>query len=371
MTNERFPKISNARERIISACSRIDDSHESETADLAEYFASIGALTAAALSDPGYVVQVEAGGYIRVTIDTLPPIFIPPHLAPDVADAAALRQLVALAMTISVGAGGRIHISGSALMSGTYVAIGDVDFCEYLSGEKLNQFAAEQTMRDIEPTAPCCFRVTCFDSGREAHRWTEAWTSPSPQEWDPILRLKCDYVAKLEGHGSIEVTNLSLGTPAHGESFEYQQAGIDTCAWLPETLLSFDKLVVYVRWLRGEITDLLAKDSAGATIKAAKRALSLGRILWLRDEVDALLDTLPDSVLASAAAAARNETATKVEEKATPALRSAPYDDIVAGLRRTASELEPSVAPPPNWQQNLRAAIQRISAIVVRQEMAA
>ncbi len=190
-------------------------------------------------------------------------------------------------------------------------AVADIDFCEYIEQGIDRKLLADSFIRvvSLDEAEIFCARGRVIgsqavevsypngDAARDAFRTIAVSASHG----------KFDFVAGAGPLGILEATNLTLmisrDRPNEGaatRSFPLQEAPISTSSnWVPRSLDSRAQLGIYIEWLRGEVA---TKLQHAEYVKAAKRGLSLARLLFLEKEADSIVDCLASHDLATVAA---------------------------------------------------------------------
>ena len=112
---------------------------------------------------------------------------------------------------------------------------------------------------------------------------------------------QCKFVASVPSLGVLEATNVlllldyaALESSEAGRSFAAQEVPLASDGWTPRELSSPLALGEYICWLVRTAGDLCDKSRAEprAVVKAARRALSAARLLFLRRETEQLVRLL-------------------------------------------------------------------------------
>ena len=293
---------------------------------------------------------------------------MPWNLLKDFPSDQVLQEIAALARRIRSGADTALCISGSSALGSSLHPVGDLDFCEYVNPQGLEAGDRSFARTVLQASSVADERLVCTQlkilGRRPVHR-SRPW-AVAPGEDETFLRAametwvgKCDFIGRTEAEGVLEITNLVLfleSDPEEGSghlSFPHQEAPITReGGWVPRRLTEPLTLGRYIQWLRRETSVLAAERSEASLAKAAKRALSLTRILFLDELGGRLLDLLhKQDLLLSSAIRARLELGKKIHGmKADPAVAifEAP---LLQTLRRLMDASPDAAGPDDSWHE--------------------
>jgi uncharacterized protein YsxB (DUF464 family) len=233
-------------------------------------------------ASPGYLVARVAGFELRA----------PWNVVTDFADDAVLGEFLGHAATVKLKGDSVICLSGSLLMKSVVGAISDVDLCEYVAGTDQGfPKVAAQAMSTDGP------EVICFQIGAHVAQGLSPtpksvsierpWSKESSEEFLRSVAVagtgKCDFAVISQSEGVVEMTKIVLHVDsrypdtegAWDLSFPFQEMVVNGGSWVPRRLASPQSVGRYVVWLFREVEH----HASSAPVKAAKRALSLARIL--------------------------------------------------------------------------------------------
>ena len=326
--------------------------------------------------NPGYLIRSFHGLEVRV----------PWNLLKDFPPDPVLQEIAALVSQVRSGIDTSLCISGSsALYSGIH-PVGDIDFCEYVSrrGPEAGERSFARTVRKASSLANehlVCIRLRILGGSQPSDR-SRPWTV-APGEDERFLRAatealagKCDFVGRTEAEGVLEITNLVLfleSDPEEGSgrlSFPPQEAPItEEGGWVPRRLAEPLTLGRYIQWLRQDVSAQLSPEKPEASLaKAAKRALSLTRILFLDELGDRLLEIMHEQDLVrSSAIRARLELRRKIRRmQADPAVAvfEAPLLQTLRGIidsLKDAAPACPATGPNDSWCDAVESYVKRLS----------
>ncbi len=255
----------------------------------------------AAMQDAGDSKCSRCPGYVEVEVRDLV-LFVPYNLVQAFPFARTLDELASISHSVRLTQGGSLCISGSATYLGAGLAIGDLDFCEYIERLHDDIIVTAKKIVDFERSEPYCVRIKWneYDFSApwtiEAKVFDEAQNCVANGGFDRDHAWKFDFVGRLERYGPIVITNIGLPVDyanieywAKGKSWAYQEVPV-LRAWerQPRSLVLREHLGEYALWLRQQI-DCHLPDTP---LKATKRALSLASLFGLGTAVDRLVDLL-------------------------------------------------------------------------------
>jgi hypothetical protein len=261
-------------------------------------------------SHPSYghwKVDHENPGYLSTTFDGIE-VRTPWNLVLDFPADATFQEFARLASLAKFRGDSTICIGGSILMRAAVPAIGDVDLCEYVS-EPSAPFSvvAGQAIEHGGPELICLRVKTNVADGLVPEPmavslirpWTNASSSDFLERAKGAEIGKCDFVVSSKTEGALEMTKIVLqvdrrfpDTEGPWElSFAPQEAALNGGSWVPRRLASPTAVARYVVWLFGQVQSLVST----APCKAAKRALSLARILDIRELTEAARQIVSDN----------------------------------------------------------------------------
>jgi hypothetical protein len=266
-------------------------------------FKSLAHLFAMSADLAGWQTDVSAPGFlVRDSEDVR--VYAPWNLVADFPRGDALSEFLRIAAQVRSGAG-TICLSGSSAIYSTIEHVGDIDLCEYVSNEDGRKIMPEALLRAaaLNREDLICFRLKISDgpslkaaSFTARRPWIALETLVSDVD-RPVL-AKCDFLANTFIEGAVEVTNvlILIESPSQNvPSFVLQEAPVlRTGGWVPRRLTDPGEIGRYVVFLRDSIESLAESNPC----KAAKRALSLTRMLFLSDLSDSVIDLLRDHELA-------------------------------------------------------------------------
>ncbi|MDM0110582.1 hypothetical protein QTI66_00390 [Variovorax sp. J22R133] len=282
---------------------------------------------------PGYVV-VRVGD-VRA--------FVPFFSASIFPHGQLLKELCELGDRLQVGSDSVICISGSMSQLGLGLPIGDCDFCEYLpNGDRAIAERLTSKLVNLSPHLVCTRVVLGHDA-----TWRPPWNGEG-EDLTQQLRLEiegaefrqCTFLASVPSLGVMEATNLLLlldfadreSAEAH-RSFAYQEMPLARDGWVPRQLASPLVLGEYVDWLVNTASELCgkARKEPRACVKAARRALSASRLLFLHRHSDALVRLLSDDAARLAALFDRCHLYAEISSIADEAVKSL-ADDLAISI---------------------------------------
>lgn len=253
----------------------------------------------------GVSVNHRRPGFITARIGSKT-LDIPFFLAPDFPRGKLLDDLYALAMKVRRASESTICISGSTCLAGSLNYFSDVDFCEYVASADQSLIDGLRAAINLSRGRICCYRVKL---GKDT------WERPSAVQWQELASKlssrdgsilgvnasrQCAFLAHLGDAGVFEATDiLLLIDPPHSElgegkkTFPQQEVPV-AGSWIPKDIASPLEIGRYVIWLLEEVERLITGQEIPAknVIKAAKRALSLTRILFMVEEATVLISIL-------------------------------------------------------------------------------
>ncbi len=255
-------------------------------------------------------VRRDAPGYVFLSQGKLS-FAVPFYLIDAFPTGEIISEIENLPTKIRISEGSFVCLSGSGCSLGKNIPIGDLDFCEYISGvdERLAENIWHATKIEAEDLA--CFQV--FLGGRKCWRrpWAAELKEPPEGFFKKIAKTlqnsknrKVDYVAYVENLGVLEVTNKIISVNyAYSEvgearsSFSMQEVPFVSSSWVPRNLSDPLEVGRYVTWLITEIKKYIvqSEDVPRFSVKALRRALSLARILFAKDEATDLYRLLSDA----------------------------------------------------------------------------
>jgi hypothetical protein len=251
------------------------------------------------------VAAPEHPGYLTTTCGVWQ-VFVPWPLVNFFPDNAVVEGLIAVGIGLAVPPPSTICISGSSAALGGEIAIGDLDFCQYVPLPPASIFEMAATFR-----APAINRVmltASFGTGKNA----VTARRPCWQDW-PLLesamnaatsvaeadRFMLEFLENCKSFGLLPVSIVVLASDptsrlhsAAKHSFVYQEAiAVVTGETAPSpawTLVDPSQLAGYIEFLLKQMSTYAGLKP----IKAVKRALSLVCTIRLHKFVDEVMDIL-------------------------------------------------------------------------------
>lgn len=324
---------------------------------------------------PGYLTRSVHGTEVRV----------PWNLLKDFPPDQVLQEILALARQIRSGTDTALCISGSSALYTAVHPVGDIDFCEYVSlptPESGDRSFARTVLRvsSLADEHLVCTQLKILGP-RPSHR-SRPWIL-APGEDEDFLRAamgtragKCDFVGRTEAEGVLEITNLVLLLESDAEegsgrlSFPPQEAPITgEGGWVPRQLADPLTLGRYIQWLRRDVSAQLSAEKREAGLaKAAKRALSLTRVLFLDELGDRLLDLMHEQdLIHSSALRARLELRKKLHRMRTDPAVAAFEPPLLQTLRgiinamKEAAPACPATGPDDSWYEAVESYLETFS----------
>jgi hypothetical protein len=239
-------------------------------------------------SHTGWTADRDNPGYLQATVKGVG-LRAPWHMIADLPGIDALEEAVGHAAKVRFAGDSVICLSGSMAARGGVLAASDIDLCEYISAAHDFASVSKQALATSDAVVVCVQIGAHVADGLTAGfaQIRRPWTAASSQAFlDGAAGAavgKCDFALVSRVEGTIELTKIVLHVDARYPdtegawdlSFPYQEVALDTGAWVPRRLASPRSLGKYVAWLFRQVETY----AAGAPWKAAKRALSLARIL--------------------------------------------------------------------------------------------
>jgi hypothetical protein len=260
--------------------------------------------------------------------------------------------------------------------------VGDVDFCEYVArtaneGEDRSFARTVRKAASLDDDRLLCIRLKTL-SPEKAERG-RPWGSSPGGDQGFLLKAKaatvgkCDFIGRTQVEGVLEITNLVLildpVDPEAGAaqySFPPQEVPVGEGSWVPRRLGEPLTLGRYVNWLCLEVDKQLSPDQGGSVAKAAKRALSLTRILFLNDQANQILKLLDEHALMRVSAIrARKELYAKIREATDPAVRA--FEPALAETLRKLMGNSSEPVPDPGGNEprvKLKAILAEITGLL-------
>lgn len=247
-------------------------------------------------ANPGYLVRTTGEFEVRV----------PWNLLKDFPVPAALNEFSSIAQRIRSGKDTAICLSGSSALYSSIQPVADIDFCEYVNAtaDKEDNSFARTVMKAtalVDENLVCtALKIHAPEKARALSK--RPWET-SPAEDEDFLQKareaeagKCDFIGKTGAEGIIDVSKIVLFLSDDPEgrsgmlSSPTQEALLsEQGGWVPRRLAEPLTIGRYINRLRQE-SERLSSGSPDANLaKAAKRALSLTRILFLHDMAERLL----------------------------------------------------------------------------------
>lgn len=251
-------------------------------------------------------VDDENPGYLSATIEGIE-VRTPWNLVLDFRADATFQEFARLASRVKFKGDSTICLGGSTLMRAAVPAINDVDLCEYVHEPSTSfSIVANQAIGQDSPELLCLRAKTHVMNGLPPEPIAVTLTRP----WSPVSSAdflerakgaeigKCDFIVASESEGALEMTKVVLHVDerfhdsdgAWDLSFAPQEAALNGSSWVPRRLTSPNAIARYVVWLYRQVQSL----APTAPCKAAKRALSLARILHIRELAEAARQILAD-----------------------------------------------------------------------------
>ena len=219
---------------------------------------------------------------------------------------ADLKAMCDLGARLRIGTDSVICVSGSACQLGLGLPVGDLDFCEYLPTgddnvpERLSQKLVERSKQAL------CFQLDLGEGNIWVGPWRDVGADADMPRMIASLRTvmttalfrQCKFVACVPSLGVLEATNVlvlldyaALESSEAGRSFAAQEVPLASNGWIPRDLSSPLALGEYIVWLvRTECVQCdESQAEPRAVVKAARRALSAARLLFLRRETEQLV----------------------------------------------------------------------------------
>lgn len=236
-------------------------------------------------------------------------VYVPWPLAPYFPKLEPLSSILSLAAQTSLGTGNSVCVSGSGALMGSKMAIGDLDFCQYVTQ------APSSVVVDAERfLSPSPYRILVYASYGKTTRAKAPWESfwPSLRERmlgctsiDGAERFMVEFIGKCPDFGVLPASTVILSADysdrskgAASASFVYQEAiafkssnDQDLAIW---SLADAVQIGEYLCFLHQQITELVNKKP----VKAVKRTFSLASLMRLESTADAALAILVKPELA-------------------------------------------------------------------------
>lgn len=255
----------------------------------------------------GWTADTKFKGYLIIKSSSTI-VRVPYHLADFFPNGEALEELCRIASRVQVAPDGVICISGSSTYLEALKYIADIDYCEYAPLDKNDGWCDRfvnilyESLKKQENQL-ICVKGVIFDSERK--RISTIRHNETTSGNARLSHARLDFIA-LFLEKVIEVTNLVLpidrmnskDDPTLEKSFALQEAPVNEGNWIPQQLLNPLSLGTYADFLREEVQ----KKKEEEPIKAAKRALSLARIIGFWQEGDSIINVLVQGDLIKSAA---------------------------------------------------------------------
>ena len=253
----------------------------------------------AQLNFPGYVTF--SGGSLH----------IPYNLALGLPGLALVKDLSHTAALLRVCRTGKICLSGSSAFFPDGLKIGDIDYFEYLDDENDDLFVRSPA-RSRRLAVPYQLKLWLANQRSRPDR-IPPMSAGHAYKFDRtgVEKGMVYWILDTNRTGVAEATNL-FSTPARANeiTFVFQEVQIGHAVEPGPRLFEPPYLAAYVKFLRNEIDKYLGADpSKRNVVKAAKRALALGRLL-LRDTTEIYRALISTGTANAAALKARLEIKT-------------------------------------------------------------
>lgn len=232
--------------------------------------------------NPGYIILKFKDDILR----------IPFQMASFAPDKQVLESLCNLGRRIQCAKGSTPALSGSALMHKAFLAVGDLDFCEYIPIR--DEYLSNEKLDDLIALNNDLYFINVRFGQKEFKRpWKQALKHDTVFSLIKTKSMKgfCHFVAEPSGFQAVEVTNCFLridpDRPDEGagtKSFSMQEAPIGD--WVPRALTAPIELANYVSFL----VESIKNQRQGNPVKAMKRAFSLSRVMMIDDITDGLME---------------------------------------------------------------------------------
>jgi hypothetical protein len=266
---------------------------------------------ALSLAKRNLVARDDAPGYVKLALGRRVYNF-PYYLAcvfPDIDDLGPIDQLVD---QIRLSADNSFCLSGSSTSLRRVSAISDIDFCEYFrdSAAKLVGYLKEKE----RPSANCLLAVLSIRGEDRSRPFLDYLTELAAEleveaTYRDLQRVKLDFLARLEGRGTLAATNMVLpiegdDDPRLTQSFQFQEAVIHENDTAPKRPLVLpDDLGAYLAWLKAEAQAYFEKatketgpQKARLVFKALKRMMSWLLVVEAEDDWESIVEVLDDDV---------------------------------------------------------------------------
>jgi hypothetical protein len=250
------------------------------------------------------VAATEAPGYLTAKLGGRQ-VFVPWPLVESFPDDEILSELIEIAGCVCIQPDDILCISGSATMLGHQIAIGDLDFCQYVTAAPVDIVGRATSFQ-----TPDCLRALV--EARYGDDNPVVATAPWETNWGDLEkamaeanmetaeRFMTEFLACSGRFGLIPASNVVLPSDlsdrrrgAAARSFAFQEAVVMTNntrsqSFPPWPLVDVSQLAMYLNLLRQHIEYYYDRDP----IKAVKRALSFARTVRLHDWADRALELL-------------------------------------------------------------------------------
>lgn len=291
--------VSAALARHSAENAELDEIRAELESQLHEVFRVLAKSTAA---ETGWTSDDQAPGYLIRRNNELE-IRLPFHLVRDFPQDESLDEIISFAAAVRSHNGSVVCISGSATQYGTLRSVGDVDFCEYVDVGAGNDARLSESVKhamSIARDALFCFRVV-VGRAKKRDQYVWPWTDQEEAVSEPgsISFTKCDFIADTTFEGVLALTKVVLpaGSDRRREdrdSHPLQEVPISPPGgWFPRRLHSPHEVGSYVNFLVNDIRERLEVHP----VKAAKRALSLARLLFRADDAAMITNVLKRTTL--------------------------------------------------------------------------
>jgi hypothetical protein len=298
-------------------------------------------------------------------------LFVPWTLVSLFPDDGVLRHLIEVGLSVAIPPPETICISGSSTTLGSDIAIGDIDFCQYVAVPPALILQTAASFRD-----PVANRVLVAVSYGEKEHYVRVKT-PEWQEWERLSakmsavteideadRFMAEFLERGEHFGLLPVSIVVLASDpsdrrrgAARHSYVFQEAiavngdgTVPVPAW---TLVDPAQLGDYIDFLRRQMDEY----RTAKPIKAVKRALSLVRTIRLHDLENEAIDLLESE---AAAEYVRNQ-----RQREVAGWMTALSEPAVACIN-AAGQWNPEDANQPAGKDNDAALGQRAYELIVR-----
>jgi hypothetical protein len=247
-------------------------------------------------------------GYLMLRCESWQ-VFVPWPLAPSFPGQETVVDLIEIANKVALPPVTNVCISGSSAALGSDVAVGDLDFCQYVSlspASIVDSAFAFTTPEEARVLIAASYGRSCCVTAPWEQTWPTLRTSMADQTIPSADRFMLEFLGHSGRFGLLPVSTVVLASDfknhasgAAARSFVYQEAVAIPCdAETPEppwTLVAPEDLGRYIGFLRKEIVNYAEVKP----IKAVKRVLSLARTIGQHEFGDEALELL-QSVTASA-----------------------------------------------------------------------